>query len=74
MILAPQCLPNTWWDVDELNLWFDHISKTEKFDKKRIYLTGLSMGGFGTFKWVANNEPLFCRRRFDMWRMGKKEF
>jgi len=60
LILAPQCLPNTWWDVDELNLWFDHISKTEKFDKKRIYLTGLSMGGFGTFKWVANNEPRFA--------------
>jgi len=60
LIISPQCLPDKWWNTDELNIWFAYIEKTEKFDKKRIYLTGLSMGGFGTFKWVANNGSRFA--------------
>lgn len=59
LVLAPQCLPDTRWNIDELELWFKHISNTEEFDPSRVYLTGLSMGGFGTFRWVAKNSSLF---------------
>ena len=60
-MLAPQCLPDTRWNIDELELWFEHISNTEEFDPSRVYLTGLSMGGFGTFRWVAKTVLFFLR-------------
>ena len=36
------------------------ITKTEGVDKKRIYITGLSMGGMGTFEAVYRNPKLFA--------------
>jgi predicted peptidase len=36
------------------------ISKTEKVDKNRIYIMGLSMGGMGTFEAIARNPKLFA--------------
>ena len=46
LVLAPQCLPDTRWNIDDLEIWFEHVSSTEEFDPSRVYLTGLSMGGF----------------------------
>ena len=59
LVLAPQCLPNTSWNIDDLEIWFEHILSTEKFDRSRVYLTGLSMGGFGTFRWIAKDSSRF---------------
>jgi len=36
------------------------IAKAEGVDKKRIYITGLSMGGMGTFEAVYRNPKLFA--------------
>ncbi|NAY93282.1 phospholipase [Muricauda sp. JGD-17] len=36
------------------------IGKTYKVDKRRIYVGGLSMGGFGTFELVRRNPKLFA--------------
>ncbi|MGC6458863.1 MAG: prolyl oligopeptidase family serine peptidase [Akkermansiaceae bacterium] len=38
----------------------DKIAKQEKVDSKRIYVTGLSMGGFGTFAAVARRPEFFA--------------
>jgi predicted peptidase len=35
-------------------LLLDHIEKNYKIDKSRIYVTGISMGGFGS--WMCLNE------------------
>ena len=59
LILAPQCLPGTRWNIDDLEIWFEHVSSTEEFDRNRVYLTGLSMGGFGTFRWIAKSSSRF---------------
>ena len=46
-------------NIDDLEIWFEHILSTEKFDRNRVYLTGLSMGGFGTFRWIAKDSSRF---------------
>jgi predicted peptidase len=49
--VSPQCPKDSWWtrELEPLKLLLDTLIKTYKVDKKRVYLTGLSMGGFGTF-------------------------
>lgn len=51
IVVSPQCPADSWWtrELEPLKLLLDNIIKNHKVDKKRIYLTGLSMGGFGTF-------------------------
>lgn len=49
IIVSPQCPENKWWDIESLDLLLKDISKQYRVDKKRIYLTGLSMGGYGTW-------------------------
>ena len=46
--VSPQCPEGQWWDLKMLSGLLDHIEANYRVDKDRIYLTGLSMGGFGT--------------------------
>ncbi|MBL0740038.1 dienelactone hydrolase family protein [Chryseolinea lacunae] len=48
IVVSPQCHEG-WWDRDHVRAFIKYISVTYRVDPKRIYLTGLSMGGFGTF-------------------------
>jgi len=50
IIAAPQCIENMRWNIEELNILLDKIISKYNIDTKRIYLTGLSMGGFGTWE------------------------
>ena len=49
--ILPQCPNNKYWGcyTESLLAFLDYICKTLPVDKKRIYLTGFSMGGTGTF-------------------------
>ena len=49
IIVSPQCPKNELWDNANLVALLDHVLDTHRCDKSRVYLTGLSMGGFGTF-------------------------
>lgn len=49
IIISPQCPENQWWDIDALDVLLNNIVKEYKVDEDRIYLTGLSMGGYGTW-------------------------
>ncbi|MFL2859251.1 MAG: serine aminopeptidase domain-containing protein [Pontiellaceae bacterium] len=60
LIIAPQCKENRFWNVGDLNALFKHVSEAENFDKDRVYITGVSMGGHGTFRWVANRPEIFA--------------
>lgn len=55
-ILAPQCPEGQWWDTEEIYHLIKEIQKKYKIDANRIYLTGLSMGGWGAWK-LANEHP-----------------
>ena len=59
-ILAPQCPANTWWDTDAVYFLVKEISEKYKIDKDRIYLTGLSMGGWGTLKLAGEHPEMFA--------------
>jgi poly(3-hydroxybutyrate) depolymerase len=52
--VSPQCKNGYAWSPAQLMLLLDHIEKHYKVDTNRIYITGLSMGGFGT--WMCLNE------------------
>jgi predicted peptidase len=51
IIVAPQCPDDEFWDNTEaLIKLLDHVEKTYRVDLTRVYLTGLSMGGYGAWK------------------------
>lgn len=59
-ILAPQCPENMWWDTVTVYHLIKEIQKKYKIDASRIYLTGLSMGGWGTWKLAMEHPELFA--------------
>ncbi len=58
IVIAPQCPEDDYWDSfrQQSNLidLVHKIKKELKVDPNRIYVTGLSMGGFGTWQLAAN--------------------
>ncbi len=59
IIISPQCPDGQWWDVDALGGMIKKVERDYKIDRRREYLTGISMGGYGAWAW-AIAEP----RRF----------
>ena len=53
ILVAPQCPKGRWWNVVELAALLDEVVEKQKVDRERIYVTGLSMGGFGTWSLAA---------------------
>ena len=49
VLVAPQTKVGRWWQPVEVLALIDEIERTHRIDPDRIYLTGLSMGGFGTW-------------------------
>jgi len=49
IIVSPQCPENEWWSTEVLDVLLNEICKKYKVDKDRIYVTGLSMGSYGTW-------------------------
>lgn len=49
ILVSPQCPDGERWDPFTLNSLLDYIMDNYKVDRSRVYLTGLSMGGFGTW-------------------------
>ena len=62
VILAPQCPQNDYWGcyIESLNAFLDTALKEYDVDPKRVYLTGLSMGGTGTWLWSLANPERFA--------------
>src|SRR3954469_24984435 len=56
IVVSPQCPADSWWRTFELNALLDEIQSQYKVDPDRVYLTGLSMGGFGTWE-LATQYP-----------------
>ena len=49
IVVSPQCPSNRSWQAHELSALLDDIVEKYKVDQDRICVTGLSMGGFGTW-------------------------
>lgn len=64
VVLSPQCPKSAWWADDDqqalLLALLDHAEKTWRIDKERIVVTGLSMGGYGTWRLCADHAERFA--------------
>jgi predicted peptidase len=62
IVISPQCPAGRWWhaQVLELTALVDEIAAQYKVDEDRVYLTGLSMGGFGTWALAAYTPERFA--------------
>jgi predicted peptidase len=49
IVVSPQCPAGRVWDNDEVLALLDEVLATQPVDPTRVYLTGLSMGGYGTW-------------------------
>lgn len=56
VIVAPQCPENSHWIAENVMQVTNKIISNYSIDKARIYLTGLSMGGFATWQ-IASRFP-----------------
>lgn len=52
ILVSPQS-PGRGWDPHVLNALLDSVIKKYRVDKNRVYVTGLSMGGYGTWALAA---------------------
>jgi predicted peptidase len=59
-LLAPQCPAEVWWDTNAVYQLILEISSKYSIDKSRIYLTGLSMGGWGSWRLAEEHHELFA--------------
>ena len=59
-ILAPQCPNGQYWDTQAVFELLNEIIQNYPIDKNRIYLTGLSMGGWGSWKLADEHPELFA--------------
>jgi len=60
IVISPQCPAGQWWDVDLLAGLIESVIKSHKGDKTKVYCTGLSMGGFGTWTLCSKHPALFA--------------
>ena len=59
-MLAPQCPENEYWDEEVLYRLIQKVVKDNNIDEKRIYLTGLSMGGWGAWNLAFAHPDMFA--------------
>jgi predicted peptidase len=50
IVVSPQCPRGRWWEPQELLALLDEVGRKYKVDADRVYVSGLSMGGFGTWR------------------------
>jgi len=62
LVLMPQCSEKGWWDDSrgDIEVSLADVREQYRIDDSRIYLTGLSMGGFATWTYGAQNTDLYA--------------
>ncbi|MGB8353874.1 MAG: sugar-binding protein [Chthoniobacteraceae bacterium] len=60
IVIAPQCSPTEWWSPPELNALLDRMEEKYRVDIDRVYLTGLSMGGYGSWALATESPERFA--------------
>jgi predicted esterase len=60
IVVSPQSEVPSGWDVDQLYKLLQAVKKNYRIDADRIYLTGLSMGGFGTWALAMKHPEEFA--------------
>ena len=53
--VSPLLAADADWDEAKLEALLAAVRKSHRIDPKRIYLTGLSLGGYTTWRWAASS-------------------
>lgn len=59
-VLAPQCKEDENWDIESIYQLILKIQKENKIDPERIYVTGLSSGGWASWNLAFAHPDLFA--------------
>jgi predicted peptidase len=60
ILVSPQCPDDERWSNDVLLGLLDEVIAQHRVDTNRVYLTGLSMGGFGTWSLAVQHPERFA--------------
>lgn len=60
IIIAPQCPAGELWQNGPLLQLLRHVERKFTVDPKRVYLTGISMGGYGTWQFGLRHPGKFA--------------
>ena len=60
IVVSPQCPKGQYWKAEDLQKMLVDLKERFPVDQKRIYLTGLSMGGYGSWAWAAEKPMQFA--------------
>ena len=62
IVVFPQCPPKGWWDValDDITRALEQSLTEFNIDPARLYLTGISMGGYATWHYGARHAQRFA--------------
>ena len=61
IIVSPQCPRDSWWRVEALKALMDEVvSRRSDIDRSRLYVTGLSMGGYGIWSFLSHYPDYFA--------------
>lgn len=64
VIASPQCPQEDWWSSDVqiagLDALLSEVMSRHRIDRDRVYVTGLSMGGFGTWRLAVEYPERFA--------------
>ena len=60
IVVAPQCPAGATWDDETLLALLDHVQRRHRVHPQKIFLSGLSMGGYGTWSLGLNHPHRFA--------------
>jgi len=61
IVISPQCPSDSWWRVDALHALVEEvIADRGDVDRDRLYVTGLSMGGYGIWSFLSHYPEYFA--------------
>ena len=60
ILVSPQCPAGQTWDDETLLALLDEVTQDYRVDEDRVYLTGLSMGGYGTWSLGTRHPERFA--------------
>ena len=62
IVISPQCPEGSWWIPSTLKALLEEVLDLHKnkIDEHRKYITGLSMGGYGTWNLISKNPNYFA--------------
>ena len=60
IVIAPHCAGGCRWGSVNFKALLKEVRQNYRIDKKRIYITGYSMGGYGTWSAITNYPDLFA--------------